>query len=120
MFIFQFIEDFCRDIVEKVSVEKQLVDLSEFPHDGTITDAEGNIIPIVAVDGVDIPVSDFLTLDKVDFTAVWKTPNMAEAFDNYISTLEIIEGEEAVSRIRKNIMNERDRLSQDVELTSFV
>lgn len=118
MRIFQFIAEYCADIVDSVKKEKALIDFSEFAHDAVITDAEGTKIPVVCVDGHDIPVADFLSLDKKDFASVWKTPACLEAYDNYISALEILEGEEALSRIRKAIAAESKRLSEDVELVT--
>lgn len=118
MKIFEFIATFCGDLVEAAKRERQLIDLSEYAHDAIIHDAEGLPIPVVCVDALDIPVSDFLTMEREEFLNIWKTPNAAEAFDNYISAFEILEGEEALSRIRKAITAERDRLSADVELVS--
>ncbi|MCM1219030.1 MAG: hypothetical protein NC548_31495 [Lachnospiraceae bacterium] len=118
MRIFEFISVYCSDLVEQHKQEKSLIDLSEFAHDAVITDAEGVQIPVVCVDNLDIPVSDFLTMDKADFTNAWRSPGCAEAYDNYISALEILEGEDALSRIRKAILAERDRLSADVELVT--
>lgn len=118
MKIFEFIDKYCSDLVEQSKTEKSLIDFSEFAHDAVITDIEGVQIPVVCVDGLDIPVSDFLSLDKEDFINVWKTPACAEAYDNYISALEILEGEDALSRIRKAIMAEKERLSHDVELVT--
>lgn len=118
MKIFEFIAEFCQDLVNKSKQEKELIDLNEFAHDDVITDAEGNKIPVVCVDGLSIPVGDFLSMDKSDFVSVWKTPGCSEAYDNYISALEILEGEEALSRIRKAITAERERLSADVELVT--
>ena len=120
MKIFKFIEDYCQDLIAARDKEKKLIDLSEFPNDGIITDVEGNQIPIVVVDGNDIPVHDFLTLDKAEFLKAYNTQNAEEAFDKYISALEILEGEEALSRIRMAISAERERLMQDVELLTEV
>ena len=120
MKIFQFMAEYCQDLIEAAKMKKELVDFTEFPHDTTITDSEGNTIPVVVVDGHDIPVSDFLSLDRADFINAWKSQGAGEAFDNYIGALEILEGEEAVSRIRKAIMAERDRLAQDVELVTEI
>ena len=120
MFIFQFIAEYCQDLVEESKNKRALIDFNEFPHDTTVTDSEGNQIPVVVVDGHDIPVSDFLSMDKVDFLNVWKSPNAGEAFDNYIDALEILEGEDALSRIRKAIMAERERLAVDVELITEI
>lgn len=120
MTIFEFIPKFCSDLVENAKRERELIDLSGFAHDAIIHDAEGTAIPVVCVDANDIPVSDFLTMDKSDFTAIWKTPACAEAYDNYISALEILEGEEALSRIRKAIVDERERLKVDVDLVTEI
>lgn len=118
MRIFEFIDKYCQDLVVSAKQARDLIDLSEFAHDAIVSDAEGNKIPVVCIDGHDIPVSDFLTMDKADFTNVWRSQNCAEAYDNYISALEILEGEEALSRIRKAILAERERLSADVELVT--
>ena len=120
MRIFQFISEYCQDLVEESKKEKALIDLSEFPCDDTIIDSEGKKVPIVIVDSLEIPVSDFLSMDKVDFLSVWKTPGASEAFDNYIGALEILEGEEALSKIRKAMLSERERLCKDVELITEV
>lgn len=116
--IFEFIDKYCQDLVDAKRKEAALIDLSEFAHDAIIHDAEGTAIPVVCVDAQDIPVADFLTLDRADFLNVWKTPNAAEAYDNYVSALEILEGEDAVSRIRRAMAAERERLSEDVELVT--
>lgn len=118
--IYQFIAQYCQDLVANVKKEKELVDLSSFAHDAIIKDAEGNSIPVVIVDNLEIPVSDFLTMDRNDFIKQWNSVNVPEAFDNYISALEILEGADALSRVRQAILSERDRLSQDVELVTTV
>lgn len=118
MKIFEFISKYCQDLVDANKAKKSLIDLSIFPHDDEILDAEGNLIPVVSVDMVQIPVSDFLTLEKFDFLFAWKTPSAEEAFDNYISAMEILEGEDVISRIRKSMDAEKERLSSAVDLVA--
>jgi len=120
MRIFQFIEEYCKDLVEKAKQRKSLLDLSEFPHDGFTTDVEGNKIPVVYVDGESVPVSDFFSMDKNDFCFTWKLPSASETYDAYMSVLEITEGEEVVNRIRNAILAEKEKLSKDVELVSAI
>lgn len=120
MTILQFIASHCKDLVDSVNKEKELVDLSIFAHDAIVTDAEGNKIPVVIVDNLEIPVSDFLTVDRADFIKQWNSVNVPEAYDNYMSALEILEGTEVISRVRQAILAERDRLNQDVELVTTV
>jgi uncharacterized protein YqkB len=108
--IFEFIDKYCKDLVEDAKKKAALIDLSEFPHDGIESDIEGNQIPVVYVDSIGVPVSDFLTLDKVDFISTHKLPSAAEAYDNYVSALEIIEGEDVINHIRKSMEQERAAL----------
>ena len=120
MRIFQFIEEYCKDLVEKSKQKKSLLDLSEFPHDGFIDDVEGNKIPVVYIDGESVPVSDFFTMDKRDFCHTWKLQSASETYDAYMSVLEISEGEEVVNRIRNAILAEKEKLAVDVELVSTI
>lgn len=119
MRIYEFIDKYCSDLVEKRNKMAALVNLEEFPHDDVVDDDDGNKVPVVLVDGNAIPVADFLTMDKADFLSVYKTQGCEEAFDNYVSALVILEGEEALSRIRNMILREAQRLEEDAELVSI-
>lgn len=120
MRILSFIDTYCKDLVEENKRARKLFDFSEFPNDGTITDSEGNVIPIVVINGVDVPVSDFLSLDKSEFLKAYPLQEAEEVYTRYISALEFYEGEEAISRIRNAMKAERERLMQDVELLTEV
>ena len=120
MRILGFIDKYCQDLLEDNKRERKLFDFSEFPNDGTVTDSEGNIIPIVVINGVDVPVSDFLSLVKPEFLKAYPLQEAEEIYDRYISALEFFEGEEAVSRIRNAMQAERERLQQDVALITEV
>lgn len=120
MRIYAFAEQYCQDIIDRHNKVQSLINLSEFPHDDIIDDEDGVKVPVVFVDGNAIPISDFMTLDRDDFLAVYNTQGCPEAFDNYVSALTILEGEEALSRIRSMILSETKRLEQDVELISSI
>lgn len=120
MRIYAFIDKYCQDLIENYRKTESLISLEGFPHDDVITDEDGARVPVVLVDGVSIPVYDFLTLDRKDFLIAYNTPGSAEAFDNYVSALTILEGEEAVSRIRNAILKETQRLAEDVELVTSI
>ena len=120
MRIFQFIDEYCKDLVEDVKRKKSLVDLSEFPHDGFSEDVEGNKIPVVYVDGESVPISDFFTLDKNDFVHTWKLPSAGEIYDEYINVVEITEGADALNRIRNAILLEKKKLENDCELVTSI
>ena len=120
MRIFQFIEEYCKDLVQDAKVKRALLDLSEFPHDGFAEDVEGNKVPVVYVDGESVPISDFFSLDKADFCHVWKLPSAEETYDSYMSLVVVLEGEEAINRVRNAILEEKKRLETDVELVSTI
>lgn len=120
MRIFKFIEQYCQDLVKEARQKKSLVDLTEFPHDGFTEDIEGNKIPVVYIDGESVPVSDFFTMDKSDFLNTWKLNSANEMYDNYMSALEILEGEEVINRVRNAILDEKARLAADIELITCV
>lgn len=120
MKIYEFISLYCQDLVEKNKTEKNLMVLEGLPRDGVNEDEDGKKIPYVLVDGECIPVADFITLERADFLKIWSSPGAPEAFDNYLSALSILEGEEALSRIRNAIAVETERLKQDVELLTSI
>lgn len=120
MKIFQFIEQYCQDLVSEYKAKRSLVDLSEFPHDGIVEDIEGNRIPVVYIEGQSVPISDFLTMDKADFCDTWRLQTAGDTYSEYIGLLEILEGEEAVNRIRNSMLAEKERLSVDVEMITSV
>ncbi len=120
MKIFQFIDEYCSDLVDSSKLKKSLLDLSEFPHDGFIEDIDGNKIPVVFIDGESVPISDILTMDKKDFTKVWTQTNAASTYDSYIDLLEVLEGEDAINRIRNSMLASKERLEHDIELVSTI
>lgn len=120
MRIFEFISTYCQDLVDTAKMKRKLVDLGEYPHDDVIIDSDGEKVPVVFVDGNNVPVADFFTMEKADFCNAWRTPSAAEAYDNYISALCILEGADVIDRIRNAILAETETLAQDVELVMTV
>ena len=116
MRIFEFIDKYCQDLVEANNASRQLVDLSEFPHDDVITDLEGKKIPIVIAEGHEIPINDFFTSTRDDFMRMWQFPSAGQVYDNYNEALEILEGEDVIDHVRKVMAQERERLSTQVSL----
>lgn len=116
MKIFQFISEECQDLVEAAKVKRQLVDLGEFPHDDIIMDSDNKPVPVVYVDNVQVPVSDFFTMERDDFVNAWKLPSSAEAYDNYIGALHVLEGPEVIDRVRRAILAETETLEHDVDM----
>ncbi len=111
MKIYTFIEQFCSDIIKEVQERKQVIDLTEFPYDEIVTDNEGKKYPAINIDGIMVPLNDLFVMERVDFIREWKLPSAAESYDNYMSNMDVLEGEEAVAKIRLALKAEADRLS---------
>ncbi len=111
MKIYTFIEQFCSDIIKEVQERKQVIDLTEFPYDEIVTDNEGKKYPAINIDGIMVPLNDLFVMERADFIREWKLPSAAESYDNYMSNMDVLEGEEAVAKIRLALKAEADRLS---------
>lgn len=120
MRIYTFIDQYCKDIVERVHKEKQLVDLEVFPYDEIITSGNGKKVPVVYVDGVAIPIRDFFIMTRSDFINDYKLPSAGEAYDNYLDNFTILEGEDVLSQIRISLQEEVNRLDHDLIDTGVV
>ena len=106
-------DKYCQDLIEEYKQKKELIDFSEFIHDEIITDPAGNKVPIIYIDGLQVPIADIITMDKETFVKVYTTPNAAEMYDNYMRTLIVLEGEEVLNGVLASIRREHDRLQQD-------
>ena len=115
MRIHEFMDKYCQDLIEKSRERSKLVDLETLPHDGIEYDIEGNAVPVVYVDNMTIPVHDFVTEDRSDFIKLHVTPSAGEAFDNYISALEIIEGVDVINKLRKAMEAEKENIDAAID-----
>lgn len=110
MKIFEFISKYCQDLIEDAEIKAKMFDLSDFVHDEVITDIAGNKIPIIYIDGEQVPIADIICTAKEDFLERHKTPGASEAYDNYIGTLQMLEGEEVINQVRNSIAEEQKKL----------
>lgn len=122
MFIYTFIEQYCQDIMTDVRARKQTIDLTEFPYDEMITDSEGKKYPAINIDGVFVPINDIFTMERDDFVKEWKLPSALESYNNYMANMDVLEGEEAVAKIRLALRREVDRITstQDMDVPDYV
>ena len=112
MKIYTFIDTFCQDIIKKSKEKKSLVDLSGFPCDAVIKSPDGKEIPIVYVDDIPVPVMDVLTMERADFLNTHKLQSAGLVYDNYLMNFVILEGEDALHRIRNAIKEEKEELDK--------
>lgn len=121
MNIFGFIGEYCQDLVADHNKASNLVEMSEFPHDDIVIDSDGKEVPVVYIDGVNVPVNDFFTYSREDFVSMYKNlPSAAEMYDNYLESFTVVEGEEALMHIRNLVARDAARLEEEVELVPAV
>lgn len=118
MKIFAFIEKYCSDLVEDAKVKSDILDLSNFPHDAEITDESGAKVQVIYVNKYAIPIMDILSLDKEEFIRAYPGIDNAEAFDNYISNVTMLEGLDAIMRVRRAIEAAVNKIDTDADIYS--
>ena len=106
----EFIDTYCSDLKEKAQSCKELIDMEELPHDYVITDDSGQKIPIVLCSGKEIPVMDIITCTEEDFARLYPDMECREMYKQYIDSLTILDGEEALKHIRNTMAREQERI----------
>lgn len=114
MKIYEFMAQYCQDIVNDVKTKKTMIDLSEFPYDEIIKDDNGNEVCVIYIDSMPVPIMDVISMSKDDFLNAYKYPHSAECFENYVSNLEILEGTDAINKVRNDILNYKESLKNDI------
>lgn len=111
MRIREFIDKYCMDILQESKQRKSLLDSDDFSYDNIVEDADGTPIKIVYAGAEEIPISDILSLSKIDFMKIHPSIDASEVYDNYIDSIVMLEGEEALSHIRNEMLRERNRIA---------
>lgn len=107
----EFIDKYCADIKALyVSTDAILDDGLDLPYDDIIEDDSGRKMKIVWSGEVAIPINDIITSDRSDFIRMYPSFDCRELYDNYMNALIILDGEEAVKKIRNEIMREKQRI----------
>ena len=111
MNIREYAEKYCADIIQRADKQSDLFDVSGFSYDEIIVEEDGTRVPVVNTVNHQIPVQDILTNNRESFAKIWSTQDCLEAYDNYVSTLIILEGEEVLQEIRNEMLRAQERLS---------
>lgn len=107
----EFIEHYCKDIVAEKERQKQLFDDEPFPFEDIVyDDDDGRPVKIVYGGQVEIPIADILSMCREEFEKAYPTKDCLIAYDNYVENIIIIEGAEALNRIRNLINSEQDKI----------
>lgn len=118
MYIQEFIVKHCRDMLSKAGKKSYLDDYAGLEYDYTITDSDGRVVPVVMIDNLEVPIADIIAMDKDDFLKYYSSPNSEKYYLRYLRTINLIEGEEAMSIIRNKMKEISTSLSREVEMMS--
>lgn len=120
MKIKEFIKTYCSDMVKSYSNNKKLVDWTTLPYQEMGEDTDGNPTPVVYIDGEQVPVKDFVAYDKTDFVSIHKMPSAGEIYDNYISSLVILEGADVINQYRDRMKKEAEQIKNDIDTYALI
>ena len=110
MNIRDFATQYCSDIVADAEKRSKMFDLSGFSYDEIIVEEDGTEVRVVNTANYQIPTTDILGLDRVEFARVWPYTECLEAYDTYVSNLVIVEGEDALTAVRNMLSREQEKI----------
>ena len=121
MRIGEFVEKYCKDLLELRREADSLITLSEFPHDCEITDSSGRNVPAINVGGTAIPLVEIFTNTKDDFCYQFKDVSGAEeAYDNYMRAVTLLEGPDVILITRRNLELQQKKLAEEIDFLGKV
>jgi hypothetical protein len=113
MLIYEFIVEYCQDIVETyTATHSKLLDSFDLPYDDEIEDDSGELMKVVYCGEKAIPINDILSMSKSDFARVYPDFECRDLYDKYIESLVMLEGEDALNHIRSVLDQERQRIKE--------
>lgn len=101
----------CADILERAQQLAAIDDLEGFPFDEIIQDEDGQPVKVVTTNSTRIPVVDILGLHRDEFAKIYPDEESLDAYDMYISSLVVYEGEDALNQIRDAIRQAQEQLA---------
>lgn len=93
--------------------------LEELPNDGVYIDDSGERIPYVLCEGEEIPVMDIITNSAEDFARQYPSMEARELYANYIDSLVILDGPDALNHIRDTLLKEENKIKAFSEQNSL-
>jgi hypothetical protein len=101
----EFIELFCDDIIKKKREANRLFNDYGWPYDEIAEDDNGDFIKIIHTGSEygDIPLRDIIDMNRVEFAKVYPSQEALDAYDLYVESVGIIDGEELLDEYRKYI-----------------
>lgn len=119
----EFIDKYCEDIKALCKDRATLLDDFDLPFDDIEEDDSGQQVKVIYCGQYTIPILDIITSTKEDFARSYPDFACRELYDNYVGSLIMLEGEDAVNHIRNVIQREQERVAafaQDNSLADMV
>lgn len=113
MFIQQFAETKCKDIIERAKFKASSDMFATFPYDEIIQledDVDAPPVRVVNTPSSQIPIADILGMGRDEFAKVYPDEESLEAYDKYVAMFIITEGEAVLRQVRDEIMREAKRI----------
>lgn len=102
----------CKDTLRRAEREEEVFDISGFSFDAIIQDEDGAKIPVLYTLSHQVPLMDVLSMGRADFEKIWPQKECLDMYDTYVSTLTILEGEDALFAIRNRLRAEQLRIAE--------
>lgn len=115
----EFIDKYCPELRTLSKKMEKTSPLEELPNDGIMIDDSGERIPYVLCEGNEIPIMDIITMSEDDFARQYPSMEARELYKNYIDSLVIYDGPEAISHIRNSLVQEQKRVKAFSESNSL-
>lgn len=113
MFIQQFAEEKCGDIIERAKFKDSHDMFATFPYDEIIypeDDADAPAVKVVNTPSSQIPIADILGMGREEFAQVYHDEESLEAYDKYVAMFIITEGEAVLRQVRDEIAKSATRI----------
>lgn len=114
MYLNEFKEKFCQDIIRSAKKKSELMPEIEFTFDNYKIEEDGELVKAIEVGEILIPIRDILSLSERDFKLLYPDEDCLEARARYLENFIIIEGEEVLEMVRRQFtrtMSEIDKYS---------
>lgn len=113
MFIQQFAEVRCKDIIERAKFAASTDMFATFPYDDIVQsedDVDAPPMRVVNTPSSQIPIADILGMGRDEFAQVYPDEESLEAYDKYVAMFIITEGEAVLRQVRDEIMRVANRM----------
>ena len=116
MNIREFIEKYCKDIVENITVMDLIMEDCNFPFE-EFAEVDGKVTKVIYdANGVALPIRDILCFGEEDFKKIYSSAESQKAYDNYVANVQFIEGDELLERYTNLVKKESTKAASYKEM----